>query len=637
MKAWSFPPNNHGTAAGANDGAIDAFAGNRLSSVVREIIQNSLDVPVQKGEPVKISFSVASLSSEDHPEFPGILPHLKSSLEAAKIQNLDDVVKYYQNAVDLIQSSKKVNLLCIHDFNTTGLTGPTDQEYGSWFALTKGSGMSQKQGIGSLGSFGHGSKAPFAFSSTRSVFYLTSIEVDGKTEHRFQGKSILQSHKDPLNKEVTTQGTGFFGRVEKLRPLINEEVPAWAMELRSEVTDGTGTSIFVPYTDFSEDLYPETKITVVANFFYAIMTGALEVTIGEDTINQENLRDWFEHCEYILAEEQDEIDVPHIEDCFKSIKTILYPDETNVQELPGYGLIKWYLRIGEDLEKRVGVARSSGMLITRRPPDLHVFRNVKQFDMFVCVSGMEGSDFLKTLENPQHDNFEYDRIRLPIEKKKAKTKYKRFTKRIRDIINDYAPLDIEEEELINDLGFLFSDVSDLENDTSAKVERGERLLIRDGAFKRKISSQSKGNTTSQGGDGGGFGGGLQGGDRTKSTTGGNISNPTGINPIRGDTEGNSSKSNQKFLAKNLRVVHQRNTNKANVFFDSPVTGECFFSANIVGENGVENISFIYNGEKINSLILELTKNDRCRLEVEFAHNVSDVALEATLTQNGENE
>ena len=66
------------------------------------------------------------------------------------------------------------------------------------------------------------------------------------------------------------------------------------------------------------------------------------------------------------------------------------------------------------------------MLITRRPPDLHVFRNVKQFDMFVCVAGLDGSDFLKTLENPQHDNFEFDRIRLPEEKKKARLKYKKF-------------------------------------------------------------------------------------------------------------------------------------------------------------------------------------------------------------------
>ena len=42
------------------------------------------------------------------------------------------------------------------------------------------------------------------------------------------------------------------------------------------------------------------------------MTGALEVTIGEDTINKDNLEDWFEDCEQILAEEQEEIDVTYM-------------------------------------------------------------------------------------------------------------------------------------------------------------------------------------------------------------------------------------------------------------------------------------------------------------------------------------
>ena len=351
MIAWSFPPNNHGTAPGANDGAIDAFAGNRLSSVVREIIQNSLDVPKNEDEPVKISFSLETLPTDANGAFSGILPHLKACVDNANLQRLPDVVRYYQTAIEKLNHPKSVNVLCVHDYNTIGLTGPINEEYGSWFALIKGAGMSQKHGIGSLGSFGHGSKAPFVFSSTRSLFYLTSIEVDGKIEHRFQGKSILQSHKDPENSSISTQATGFFGKVDKLEPLLNQDVPTWAMELREKVTDGTGTSIFVPYTDYKEGLYPETRITVVANFFYAIMTGALEVTIGEDTINKDNLEDWFEDCEQILAEEQEEIDVTYIEDCFKSIRTILYPDATDVQELPGFGPIKWYLRIGEELEK----------------------------------------------------------------------------------------------------------------------------------------------------------------------------------------------------------------------------------------------------------------------------------------------
>ena len=57
MIGWSFPPNND-TTSGFNDGAIDTFAGNRLSSVVREIIQNSLDARKNKEEPVRLCFKL---------------------------------------------------------------------------------------------------------------------------------------------------------------------------------------------------------------------------------------------------------------------------------------------------------------------------------------------------------------------------------------------------------------------------------------------------------------------------------------------------------------------------------------------------------------------------------------------------
>ena len=48
MIGWSFPSNNGGTIDGFNNGAIDTFAGKRLSSVVREIIQEDvLDVSIK--------------------------------------------------------------------------------------------------------------------------------------------------------------------------------------------------------------------------------------------------------------------------------------------------------------------------------------------------------------------------------------------------------------------------------------------------------------------------------------------------------------------------------------------------------------------------------------------------------------
>ena len=633
MISWCFPPNNYGIAPGANDGAIDAFAGARLSSVVREIIQNSLDVRKNDEDPVKISFSVETVRAEEFDGFDSIGPHLSACADTAKRQKLDEVVKFYERGIKAVNDSKNVNVLCIHDYNTSGLTGPIDGETGSWFALTKGAGLSQKFSSGSLGSFGHGSKAPFTYSSTRTVFYYSRIKNGRGFEDRFQGKSILQSHEDPNSKGVKTQATGFYGRVDKLQPLLNGDVPGWARNLREKITEDTGTSIYVPYTDYKPDLYPETRITVVANFYYAIMSGALEVAVGEDLITKENLIDWFRDCENILEQEQDEIDVPHIEDCFKSINTILQPTHQNEQEVPGFGMVSWFMRVGDELEKRVGLARSSGMLITRRPPDLLVFRNVKPFDMFVCVNGQEGSEFLKRLENPTHDNFEFDRIRIPDERKQFKKKYSSFQRRIRALINQYAELDNQDEEEVSDLGFVFSDVSDVQSDVGAKLERGDKLVIRDGAFRRSSKNQTDGKKSKKQGEEDTFGSGLQGGEKKKQNKGGSIENITGNSPTKGGAADGDKPKGVSYSADNFRVVHSVSKKRqAKLFFDSPLTGTCSFSVSIIGETGAEPVKFISDGKVVSWLEVNLKQSQRYNIEVEFETPVNDMALQATLEE-----
>ena len=112
---------------------------------------------------------------------------------------------------------------------------------------------------------------------------------------------------------------------------------------------------------------------------------------------------------------------------------------------------------------------------------------MKPFDLFLCVTDQDGSKFLKRLENPTHDNFEFTRIKLEADRKKARKKYQMFTDRIRELVTQYAaPTDGPDE--VEDLGFVFSDVSDIETSDSKKVERGRQLQIRDGAYKNQIET-----------------------------------------------------------------------------------------------------------------------------------------------------
>jgi hypothetical protein len=123
------------------------------------------------------------------------------------------------------------------------------------------------------------------------------------------------------------------------------------------------------------------------------------------------------------------------------------------------------------------------MLITRKPHKLERFWNVKPFDLFLCVTDQDGSNFLKRLENPTHDNFEFTRIKLEADRKKARKKYQMFTDRIRELVTQYAELPTDGPDEVDDLGFLFSDVFDSEASTIKKLNvadscRYEMVLTR---------------------------------------------------------------------------------------------------------------------------------------------------------------
>lgn len=482
---WQFPLNAGGSAQGFSDGAIDTFSGRRLSSLVREVIQNSLDAPDENAEaPVTVEFSLAHLEKDELSDLQDLSRHFDKCSEMAKLQELPPAQDFHDTAAKTIRKSSKVPVLAISDSNTQGLFGPIDDTYGPWFALTKGTGITQKSAAGSLGSFGHGSKAPFAMGLLRTVYYLSkTINPDGEDELRFQGKSILQSHRHPDSDE-TTQGTGFFGVQENLKPILNSEIPQWAIDLRSAHSDGYGTTILIPHARFRDDLFPETIITVVANFFYAIFKNNLRVIVDGQEINQHNIVDKFEWCKSVIEHEQDEIDHDHVLNCFKSIETIINPTFDGHQEIPNFGRIDWFLRLGDDFNyKAVAISRESGMLITRKPTRLEIFRNKKPFDMFVFVNAGDGSKALKRLENPAHDNFEFDRVQDSNDEASVTKLYKAMVDKIRAVLDNYAAIDTADEVQLSELSQLMFELGTSE-ERSENTERGGSMYISKGAVTR---------------------------------------------------------------------------------------------------------------------------------------------------------
>jgi len=625
---WYFPNNGGGLAAGFNDSSIDTFKGHRLSSLVREIVQNSLDACLMRTEPVTVAFDIVSIDKSTAPEVAQLKEHLLLAKETAKKQDLAPAVDFYDRAVGLIDEKEKINFLCIHDSNTTGLTGPISGPGGAWFALTKGAGLSQKTSASSLGSFGHGSKAPFANSNVRSLFYLTKIEQGNKKEYRFQGKSILQSYS--RSEHEMTQGTGFYGIQDGCLPLDGSDIPQWAIDIRENFSKDTGTSIFVPHTIFELTSYPSIVITAIANFFYAIRKGSLIVKIGDsEVLNSQNIEEKYRFYKEKLDEEFNEVDKDYLIDCFEAIETVVNCTHKGEQQIPTFGRIDWYIRMNEEVESRsVAIARENGMLITRRAPALQRFPNLKPFDLFVCVTG-DGSETLKTLENPEHNNFAFDRIDDEKKRKSAEKKYYVFSNAVRELLKRFAEYSSEDRVTVDELQDLFSEISDSPEDGRGDLERGKHIQIENGnyAFKPRPTPSDK----PKPGDGPPddlSGRGARGGEKKQKRKGGGIPDPKGGKPIIGPSAPTHGGLPKHFLKlENLRM-RATGKNQAYVYFDSPLTGLASIRFKKSGEIGSEPINLIVEGKSVTAVDVELVSGQREYVLVTFADKNVDFAIEA---------
>jgi hypothetical protein len=628
---WRFPSNDGGEEDGFNNGAIDHFKGHRLSSVVREVIQNSLDAEKQDhAKPVRVDFDIIRVKRGECPQVSQLKPHIEACLARAREQGLESAEEFYLNALNRIKNDSEVKFLVIQDSNTKGLVGPTDKSYGSWHALVKGSGISQKK-VGSLGSFGHGSKAPFSLSDIRSVFYVSYVDQGKAIEKRFQGKSILQSHTSPIS-DNETQGTGYYGWTANCSPLITEDdIPSWAKSMREQAGGHTGTSICIPHYQLSEDEEPETAIAVIANFFYAIQNGALEVKVGKECfLTKENIQEQFFEYRQRLESEQDYIDIDRITENFESMLAVAQPMHSGRQEVPGLGSFKWYLRVDdpEQNKTRVAVARSNGMLIRHNPRKLERFPLRKPFEMFVCVDSEEGSDLLKRVENPRHDDFEFDRIENSDKRAEALKAYERLTKKVKEVIDRFAKIESDDRVIDTTLMDLLSQATETDKHGDS-MERSDQIELSLGqhVFRPRPARATKPgsgpNATVEGQ-------GHRGGDGTKKTDGGPIPGP-GSGVVSGPSASDTKAVKYQSLS-NLRVLPANDGSPTvRLIFDNPGEGDHSLVILRSGEESTDRVVVkTPGGGQSDEFSVVFGDEPRQQIDVTCLTSVKGYALQAKL-------
>lgn len=612
---WVFAAGG-GDSEGFNDAALDTFQGHGVQSLVREIIQNSADARTDHSAPTRVAFSIFTMPISEAPEISGLAPWLQRAWNADPFsESEDDEVAlkrhdFYRDGLAALDDNS-LTVLAVHDFNTSGLTGPTSykegQEVGPWWALVRSTGRNKKANAGAGGSYGHGSKAPIAYSGVRSVFYYTQFEDQGSLFQRFQGKSILESMAHPDTSDQFTSNTGFFGLVESEhnpQPLTGNEIPSWILEDREKFGNGSGTSVLIPLPQFEseKDFWKQAQTAVVGNFAPAIVDGEIVVELGTDvTAQAESIRQMFlELDRESLADDA--------LDRLESAETVLFGSRHR-DEWDGIGLVEYFYRTGEPLKsRRVGIARSLGMLITRKIERLGPtaqYGGAEPFDLFIWVRGDTGNQLLRSLENPEHNAFEFDRINKAEKRTEARTRFLAMVKSIKELAQELFGIRIDEQLPLPDLDFLLADFSS-GDDGAPDAEGADTPAI--SPIQRPVSPGPAA--------------------KNKKKPSGKKAVPKGRKPprgVRGVLDGDGANvENNELLAEGFRLVpSEGKTNRATVYIDVPRDEYRFLQVFRAGETVVDdepcNIKITHTNSPMSDRIPlpDAGKSSRVNVSIDF--------------------
>lgn len=415
---WNFPNNNDGPEIGLNDAGIETFRGRRLEALAREINQNSSDARHDLNEPVEVHFNLYTLPIDVFPCKDQYMKILESCL--TYWSHIEKSKKFFENAINLLRQDT-IKILKISDYNTTGLTGSRLDRGGNWHSLIKAVGVSNKDSNAG-GSFGIGKHAPFACSSIRTVFYGTK-DIEGN--FAFQGVGKLATH---LKNDEPTQGTGYFGKINKNKPLEDEYYELDEFYRRDKV----GTDLFVMGFNGDDDWEKNIIKSVLESFFFAIYEGRLKMKVGNTEINSQSLP--------ALLEEYTKED----EEClsYQYYQAIINGNKHEVN-LKSSDNVELYLLEGKHLPKKVAMVRGTGMKIF----DKGHFRGLTRFVGVMVAKGNEINKLLRSIEPPAHDSWQPERNEDNVQyaKKVLKEINSWVNEKVRDLSNlgDIEELDIE--------------------------------------------------------------------------------------------------------------------------------------------------------------------------------------------------
>jgi hypothetical protein len=424
-----------GIDIGPNDPIHQTFKGNPYYSIVRESIQNSLDVVNDNRFPVNISFQYFNLNRLEYPSFFQLEEHIKQSQEYFKnnpdAKRLFNDMLFYLNGNEKGKKQLLISCLKISDSNTTGMHYVEGNTESPFYAFLRAAGVSSKINSGSGGSFGFGKGAYFALSPIKTLV-VSSKDTEGNVY--FEGATRLTTHKNDSGKKLTAYG--FYDSSNGEPVSHDENIP----EVFRRKETGTDINIIGLWDIVNRDRLMIKS--VLNNFWLSIHEHKLVVKINDITISKENLEQVID--EYFPSQFESgnatEIESWNPKPYYKAVKYADVNDHFKffTDELPTLGKVKLYVYLEKGLPNRTSFFRSPKMVVFKRTN-----KKINGYAAVFICDNQKGNETLRMMENPAHNVWSKDNY------PKEEGKITSIARKAENELNDYVNSKLESLSKIN--------------------------------------------------------------------------------------------------------------------------------------------------------------------------------------------
>lgn len=408
---WHFAQSLGGQEQGPNEATSDTFKKEKFDSLVRESMQNSLDVAASDDKPVIVTFLFKKAQSGAYPQLFAVRNNIEACL---KTWNDDNARKKFEPMLSYLDKVAKgpFDYLEVRDENTTGMTYIKGDRKCGFYSFVKSVGNSSKSSNAAGGSHGFG-KAAFPLISKFNTVLVSTLTEDN--QYHFEGVCSLCSHELDGKKFVPV---GYYCDNDDEEP-VNDQDNIPEAFLRKSV----GTSVFVMGLDLDEksskDAMREISMAAIKHFWMAILKGKLVVRIGIDTkyneINSDSLTKYAEK----LFDGFDDLKRGHKNprpyiDAVANAGT----DDNHLifdENIPLLGDVRLYM-----LKSRNG----NDYILNMRSPMMLVDHELNRsqygfYSVFVCTDE-KGNEILRMAENALHNEWDDRNTKNAVDKQMVK-------------------------------------------------------------------------------------------------------------------------------------------------------------------------------------------------------------------------